>query len=113
MITNPPFGQKLKVSALDCEKSKLTISQTEKNGVVKYEQIELGLAFLERCYRLLVKGGRLGIILPETYFFSKSYYSVQEWIEERFIVRGIVNIPMEAFQGFCRAKTNFYVLEKR
>lgn len=113
IITNPPFGQKLKISGLDAEKSRLTIAQVEKNAVIKYESRELGLAFLERCYRLLVKGGRLGIILPETYFFSSSYLWLQEWLNERFIVRGIVNIPMEAFQGFCRAKTNFYILEKR
>ena len=24
----------------------------------------------------------------------------------------VANVPMEAFQGFCRAKTNFYVFEK-
>ncbi len=31
----------------------------------------------------------------------------------RFIVRGVVNVPMEAFQGFCRAKTNLYIFEKK
>lgn len=113
IITNPPFGQKLKISALDGERAGLSICETEKNGVVKYESRELGLAFLERCHRLLIKGGRVGIILPETYFFSTSYLWFQDWLKDRFIVRGIVNIPMEAFQGFCRAKTNFYVMEKR
>jgi type I restriction enzyme M protein len=24
----------------------------------------------------------------------------------------VANVPMEAFQGFCRAKTNFYVFGK-
>lgn len=24
----------------------------------------------------------------------------------------VLNVPMEAFQGFCRAKTNFYIFEK-
>ena len=24
----------------------------------------------------------------------------------------VANVPMEAFQGFCRAKTNFYIFEK-
>ncbi len=69
--------------------------------------------FVERAYQLLMPGGRLGIILPETYFFSSSYRWFTTWLEARFILRGVVNIPMEAFQGFCRAKTNFYVLEKR
>ena len=27
-------------------------------------------------------------------------------------LRGMLNIPMEAFEEFCRAKTNFYIFEK-
>lgn len=122
VITNPPFGKDLKLSAGDAKKASFTISRKHKLDKTtgrytyhlnSYENRELGLVFLERCYKLLVPGGRLGIILPETYFFSKSYLWLQEWIEERFILRGLINIPMEAFQGFCRAKTNFYVLEKK
>jgi type I restriction enzyme M protein len=57
-------------------------------------------------------GGRLGIILPETYFFSPSYAWLKDWLQGRFILRGMFNVPMEAFLSFCRAKTNFYVLER-
>jgi type I restriction enzyme M protein len=67
---------------------------------------------MERAYRLLMRGGRLGIILPETYFFSSSYRWLPGWLDRRFVLRGFLNIPMEAFQSFCRAKTNFYVFEK-
>ena len=111
IVTNPPFGKNLKITDRDGEKAGLTISKNVETN--EYSSIEIGLAFLDRCHSLLVPGGRLGIILPETYFFSKSYLWLQQWIEKRFVVRGIVNIPMEAFQGFCRAKTNFYVFEKR
>ena len=75
--------------------------------------MEIGLIFLERAHRLLMKGGRLGIILPETYFFSATYKWLPVWLESRFTLRGAINIPMEAFQGFCRAKTNFYIFEKK
>lgn len=111
VLTNPPFGENLKVPARDCEANNYTISRASGKG--KYRDIEIGLVFLERAYRLLQVGGRLGIILPETYFFSSSYRFVQKWLDERFIMRAVINIPMEAFQGFCRAKTNLYVLEKR
>lgn len=73
---------------------------------------ELGIAFVERAWKILQNGGRLGIVLPETYFFSKSYRWFREWMDTHFILRGALNVPMEAFQGFCRAKTNFYVFEK-
>lgn len=111
VMTNPPFGENLKVAARDCASNKYSISKAA--GKHKdYKDLEIGLVFLERAYRLLRKGGRLAIILPETYFFSSSYAFLPEWLEGRLAVRGEFNVPMEAFQGFCRAKTNLYIFEK-
>lgn len=121
IITNPPFGKNLKMSKVDAKASGIEIAKKAVKGsdgtfsfhATKYEERELGILFLERCYELLTSGGRLGIILPETYMFSPSYAWLRQWLKERFIFRAILNIPMEAFQGFCRAKTNFYILEKK
>ncbi len=121
IITNPPFGQNLKMSAMDAKASKITIAKkvikntdnTYTFHPTQYEDRELGIIFLERSHELLVKKGRLGIILPETYMFSPSYSWLRKWINKRFYFKAIINIPMEAFQGFCRAKTNFYILEKK
>lgn len=113
MITNPPFGRDLKVDKRDLRRSGYTISRAASRREDEHTDLELGLVFLERAWRLLAEGGRLGIILPETYFFSSTYAWLQDWLAERFILRGMLNIPMEAFQGFCRAKTNFYVFEKQ
>lgn len=110
VVTNPPFGKNLKVSAADSRANRYSIAKQAKG---EYVDLEIGLVFLERSYRLLASGGRLGIILPETYFFSSTYRWLPNWLETRFILRGVFNIPMEAFQGFCRAKTNFYVFEKK
>ncbi|GGN07898.1 hypothetical protein GCM10010967_49420 [Dyadobacter beijingensis] len=121
IVTNPPFGQNLKMSAVDAKAARIEIAKKSLKGSdggfsfhpTKYEERELGILFLERCHELLVLGGRLGIILPETYMFSPSYAWLRQWLKERFTFRAILNIPMEAFQGFCRAKTNFYILEKK
>lgn len=113
VITNPPFGQNLKVSRGDAARNKYTIAQKGLGEDAPYHDMELGLVFVERAYRLLSPGGRLGIVLPETYFFSSSYSWFPEWLKTRFILRGVLNIPMEAFQGFCRAKTNLYMFERR
>jgi predicted RNA methylase len=113
VLTNPPFGKNLKVSKVDARRNGYTICAAASRKPGEYVDLEIGLVFLERSYRLLMKGGRLGIILPETYFFSPTYRWLPDWMAERFILRGLFNIPMEAFQGFCRAKTNFYVFEKK
>jgi hypothetical protein len=113
VITNPPFGKNLKVSKTDSRRNNYTIAEAASRKAGEYVDLEIGLVFLERAHRLLMKGGRLGIVLPETYFFSPTYKWLPKWLEDRFILRGVLNIPMEAFQGFCRAKTNFYVFEKK
>ena len=44
--------------------------------------------------------------------FSPSYAWLRNWLQKRLELKGMLNIAMEAFQGFCRAKTNFYIFEK-
>ena len=115
VLTNPPFGERLKIRATDAKQAKYSICQ-HTSGLYpndKYSDTELGLVFMERAYRLLAGGGRLGIVLPETYFFSSSYQWFRKWVSRHFDVLAVMNIPMEAFQGFCRAKTNFYVMRKK
>ncbi len=109
VVTNPPFGKKLKVSA---EHSRLSGLDIAKRGGENYSPMEIGLIFLQRSHQLLKKGGKLGIVLPETYFFSPNYQFIFNWMQPRFRPLVVANIPMDAFQGFCRAKTNFYVFEK-
>ena len=113
VVTNPPFGAGLKIKAADCRAAGYTISNhAAMKGPTDYVDLEIGLVYLEQCYRLLRTGGRIGIILPETYFFSHSYRWLPYWLEGRLALRGMLNIPMEAFEEFCRAKTNFYIFEK-
>lgn len=109
VVTNPPFGKNLKVSATDCRLAKLSIARND-DGT--YRDLEIGLLFLERAYELVKDGGKIGIVLPETYFFSSNYRFVLDWIKSRLALDVVANIPMDAFQGFCRAKTNFYVFRK-
>ena len=109
IVTNPPFGEELKVSAADARLSKLDIAKAS-DGT--YHDLEIGLMFLQRSYDLLRVEGKVGIVLPETYFFSANYRWLFEWLKPRFRPVVVANVPMDAFQGFCRAKTNFYVFEK-
>lgn len=119
VITNPPFGTKLKVSANIGEAEGYDFSKkwirkddawlmSEKN-----ESRELGLIFLERCINLLQDKGRLAIVLPDTYLFSPSYSWLVDYLLRNFTVTHSINVPIEAFEPHCRAKTSIIVLEKR
>jgi type I restriction enzyme M protein len=108
VFTNPPFGQDLTVKYADAKAAGLSIIDYTDPGV----DIDLGLAMFNRCCDLLAVGGKMCIVLPETYLFSPSYKFVREWMKTRLIPICVANVPMDAFQGFCRAKTNLYVFEK-
>ena len=108
VFTNPPFGAPLKIKCADAKKAGLSIIEYSDAG----KDIELGLAMFNRCCDLLRPGGRMCIVLPETYFFSPSYKYVREWVKAHLKPICVANIPMDAFQGFCRAKTNLYIFEK-
>ena len=112
VVTNPPFGKGLKVAGTDAKRAGFTISEAATSKAGAHADLEIGLLFLERAWRLLRVGGRVGIILPETYFFSHKYRWLPNWLDGRLELRGMVNVPMEAFQEFARAKTNFYIFEK-
>lgn len=109
VVTNPPFGQNLTVDGADAREAGLDIAASPSGS---YIDLEIGLLFWNRAYKWLKPGGRIGIVLPETYFFSAQYRFVWEWMKGKLKPKVVANIPMEAFQGFCRAKTNFYVFEK-
>ena len=108
VFTNPPFGVNLTIPYKDALKAKLSIADYFEPG----EDIELGLAMFNRCLDLVKEGGKICIVLPETYFFSPSYKNFRVWVKERMKPVCVANVPMDAFQGFCRAKTNLYVFEK-
>jgi len=109
VLTNPPFGKDLVVTAEDLDRSGFSIHRA---GEVSMKKVPIGLVFLELAYWLLKPGGRVGIVLPETYFFSRSYRFVLDWIRPRLRPLVVANIPMEAFQQYARAKTSFFVFEK-
>ncbi len=114
VLTNPPFGEDLKIKAADARAAGYTITSAAaegRSGKVHVD-LEIGLVYLDLAHRLLQVGGRVGIVLPETYFFSHKYRWLPDWMEGRFVLRGMLNVAMEAFEEFCRAKTNFYIFEK-
>jgi type I restriction enzyme M protein len=109
VLTNPPFGKDLVVMAEDLDKGGFSIHRV---GGSSMKKVPIGLVFLDLAYWLLKPGGRVGIILPETYFFSRSYQWVLKWLRGRFRPLVVANVPMEAFQEYARAKTSFFVFEK-
>lgn len=104
VLCNPPFGSRtLETRATVLAHYDLGHVWICDNGRwTKTENIlpsqQLGILFLERCYKLLAEdGGRLGVILPEGYLCTSSYGYVRQWIIDKFRITGLVELPRRIF----------------
>lgn len=119
-LTNPPFGQNLTVpEEVGRREGLVTCRAWRKNSDGVWEPTErgieqqLGVAFFERTLALLKpKTGRLAIVLPETFLFSASFRWFVDWISRTVTITHIVDVPMVAFEEFCRAKTCLLFVRK-
>ncbi len=111
ITTNPPFGKNLTLSAEIGRAEKLLTCQKWVKGDAGWapsgEAIEqqIGIAFFERGVDLLKQGGRMAIVLPETFLFSAQFRWFVDWICRTLTVTHVIDVPMVAFEEFCRAKT--------
>ena len=121
VLTNPPFGTRIQLDANDGRAEDYQVCRQwvpdASTGSYSSEEDrwvnrEVGVVFLERCCNLLEPDGRLAIVLPDTYLFSPSYRWLVEWICTNYTVTHSINVPIEAFEPYCRAKTSILVLKK-
>lgn len=98
ILTNPPFGKDVKVSA----------------DTKKYFEFadSIELAFIEKSLEHLKDGGLLGVILPETVFHAPSKREVREKLFFKHNVTHIVDLPHDTFRPYNNAKTDIIFLRK-
>jgi type I restriction enzyme M protein len=119
VMTNPPFGKNLKVpeevgrreGLLTCRKWKKTDGQWQPTD--EWTEQQLGIVFFERAFNLLKPDGRLAIVLPETFLFSPTFQWFVSWLCRTATITHIVDVPMVAFEEFCRAKTCLVFVQKQ
>lgn len=102
-LCNPPFGAKTVETRPEVLREyDLAHVWEQKDGVwTKTEKLQdsqqLGILFIERCFKSLVNGGKLGIILPEGYLCTPTYGYVRQWILHNFKITGLVELPRRIF----------------
>lgn len=122
VVTNPPFGSKIKVKgerklaqfdlAKKWTKPKDPGGDWKAPGGYKTEQSPQ-ILFIERCASLLKPNGRMAIVLPESIFGMPVYGYVVQYLFENFSLRGFVSLPEEVFQPYTHAKTCVLFMQKR
>ena len=122
VICNPPFGSQTvekRSSILDAYDLGYQWERGDMPGSwIKSEKIatsqQLGILFVERCWKMLRPSGRLAIILPEGYLSTAAHGYVRQWMLEHFIIRSLVELPRRTFvKSNADLRSNVVIAEKR
>lgn len=105
VMTNPPFGSNLQ---------RESYSYFGEFELLKEKgKVPLEVLGLERSVQLLRKGGKLGIVLPDSIFVNKSYSYVRDWIAKNVKVRALVSLPLSTFTPYgANIKTSVLIATK-
>ena len=97
ILTNPPFGDKVKREERDkLGQSDLDSYELSRGGKTTNSEI----LFIERCTRFLKEGGRLGMVVPDGVLSNPSnqFAHIREYLMRNFHVQAIVALPSFAFR---------------
>lgn len=124
ILTNPPFGARIdkeqKISEADKFSDEELITKYRQKYGAAYDEalkqvnnnigksllklFDVGamsglteVLFMERCLRLLKKGGRMGMVLPEGVLNTSNLQKVREYIEGKAKLILICSIPQDVF----------------
>ncbi len=107
-LANPPFGKDIKITG----KTKLEQYELAKKANGKYvTEGNPSTLFFERDLQLLEDGGKLGIILPETYFHAPSRNLFRAFVKKHNI-KWIIDLPHNTFRPHNNAKCIAIIVEK-
>ena len=119
IFTNPPFGSKeTKVSLTESAQFALGHKWKKLSGGGGYEQTNKAQKtpaqelFIERCLQMLKPGGRMAIVLPETYAHAPSKKYILQFLREHATIKAVIDLPHNSFRPHCNAKTLLWIIEK-
>ena len=122
IVTNPPFGSKIKVKKSDSKHFDLgykwvldTNTMEKPRHWVKTseaKETEPQALFVELCLRFLKNKGKLAIILPETYLHAPTKEYIIQYLCKNNSIDFVLDVPHNAFRPFCNAKTCLIVVTK-
>ena len=119
IMTNPPFGIKIPIKDQELLKTYELghkWSNNEFNQWIKtsdlHERQPPQILFIERCLRLLKKGGKLGIVLPEGVFGNPRDRYIIDYLLKNFKILAIISCGHLAYMPHTHIKTSLLFVEK-
>jgi len=121
VLCNPPFGEKSIENRSPVLKEYDLGYVWRRNDATrewyKTEEIlesqQLGILFIERCFKLLANGGRMAIILPEGYLCTPLYGYVRSWLLQNMRLVCLVELPRRIFlKSSADLRSNIILAQK-
>lgn len=120
VMTNPPFGTKIKIEGQDIlEQYDLAHVWRKQNGKWVMEgalrnAMPPEILFIERCVQFLKPGkGKLGIILPDGVLGNPDSEYIRYWIMANCQVLASVDLPVETFLPRTGTQTSVLFLRRK
>lgn len=121
VVTNPPFGAKIAITNQEILKnyslSKIwtynkLFNEWQESDIYRESQ-DPQVLFLELCIRLLKKGGKMGIVLPEGMFGNAKSGYIWDYLRSWGTIDALLDCPRTTFQPGTDTKTNVLFFTKR
>lgn len=111
-FSNPPFGKDIKVTGIDKLSQYELAKKADSTGKQRLtDEGNISTLFLERNMQFLRDGGKLAIILPETYFHAPKQSHVRDFIYQHNI-QWIIDLPHNTFRPHNNAKCIAIIIQK-
>ena len=69
------------------------------------------ILFIERCTQLLVPGGRMGIVLPDSILGSPGLGYIREWLIQNHRIIASIDLHVDTFQPRNGTQTSVLFLQ--
>ncbi len=121
IVTNPPFGSKIPIKdknvleqfdlahIWECDKKTNVWTMTDR----LQSSVPPEILFIERCTQLLVPGGRMGIVLPDSILGSPGLGYIREWLIKNHRIVASVDLHVDTFQPRNGTQTSVLFLQKK
>lgn len=118
LITNPPYGSKIKIDDNDILKQYELAHKWKKNKEGIWEKEKLKDTdvpqnlFVERCLQFLAPGGRMAMVLPDGIFGNDGLGYLRQYIIRNARVLAVIDVPKETFMPHTSTKTGVIIVQK-
>ncbi len=120
LITNPPFGSKIKITGEEKLKQynlgfkwKVDKKTSEfHKGKLKDKETPQ-ILFIERCLQLLKDDGKMALVLPDGIFGNETNTYVRNWLRSQGKILAIIDLPLETFLPHTGTKTSVILFQKK